>query len=117
VKPWHVICADRRVHVHVLSSGGDGGAFYVKSPTGKRGDLLQVIATDGLGWDHVSVSMEQRLPTWPELEHVKRIFFAEDEVAMQLHVPAADHINVHPNCLHLWRPQAVPIPLPDKIMV
>jgi hypothetical protein len=37
---------------------------------------------------------------------VKRLFFRDDETAMQLHVPASDHVNQHPYCLHLWRPQA-----------
>lgn len=113
MKPLHVICADKRVHVHRVDE--DGGAFYVRSPNRKA--VLRIVASNGLGWDHVSVSLELRTPTWAELEHVKRIFFADDEVAMQLHVPASDHINVHEHCLHLWRPQAVPIPLPDKVMV
>lgn len=36
---------------------------------------------------------------------------------MQLHVDVSDHISVHPNCLHIWRPTDVAIPLPPKIMV
>jgi hypothetical protein len=48
---------------------------------------------------------------------MKRLFFREDETAMQLHVPATDHINCHPHCLHLWRPTEVEIPRPPAIMV
>jgi hypothetical protein len=40
------------------------------------------------------------------MEFVKRIFFADDETAMQLHVPLAEHISHHPYCLHIWRPQS-----------
>jgi hypothetical protein len=36
---------------------------------------------------------------------------------MELHVPIAEHINLHPNCLHLWRPQDVEIPRPPAYMV
>jgi hypothetical protein len=91
------------------------GAFFVPSPT-DRADL-KVIASSGDGWDHVSVSRPNRCPNWPEMEHVKRLFFRDDETAMQLHVPPADHISIHPNCLHLWRPQNVDLPRPPGWMV
>jgi hypothetical protein len=46
------------------------------------------------------------------MDHVKRLFFRDEETAMQLHVPPADHVNNHPHCLHLWRPQDIEIPRP-----
>ena len=91
------------------------GMFAVPSPT--DGHLLKIIASSGLGGDHVSVSRPNRCPNWPEMEHVKRLFFKEDETAMQLHVPPADHINCHPYCLHLWRPLGAEIPRPPAEMV
>jgi hypothetical protein len=91
------------------------GMFWVKSPI-DRADM-KVIASSGMGWDHVSVSRSNRCPNWPEMEAVKRLFFKDEETAMQLHVPPSDHINVHPYCLHLWRPHDVEIPRPPGIMV
>lgn len=78
---------------------------------------LRVIASVGGGWDHVSVSLASRTPTWAELEFVKRKLFKPDEVAVQFHVPEDDHINVHPNTLHLWRPHGKQIKLPPKVFV
>lgn len=99
--------------------GWDGdetcGAFRLPSPI--DGQPLQVVASSGEGWDHVSVSRSNRCPNWPEMEFIKRRFFKDDETAMQLHVPPEDHINNHPNCLHLWRPQNVPIPRPPAEFV
>lgn len=66
---------------------------------------LRVIVSAGQGWDHVSVSLPNRCPTWEEMDFVKNLFFKEDEVAMQLHVNGKTKINLHPYCLHLWRPQ------------
>ena len=43
--------------------------------------------------------------------------FNDDEVAMQLHVPASQHVNNHEFCLHWWRPLDAVIPLPDPITV
>jgi hypothetical protein len=51
------------------------------------------------------------------MDHVRKMFFKDDEVVMQLHLPAKDNINLHPYCLHLWRPQKAEIPLPPKEFV
>lgn len=40
-------------------------------------------------------------------------FFNDDELAVQYHVPQSQHVNFHPFCLHLWRPndgRAIPQP-------
>ena len=85
-------------------SYGDGGNGVFSLPSPRGGGALLCVASNGDGWDHVSVSLPNRCPNWHEMEHVKRTFFADDETAMQLHVPPTDHVNIHPNCLHLWRP-------------
>jgi hypothetical protein len=51
------------------------------------------------------------------MEQIKRLFFNDNEVAMQLHVTPDNHISVHPHCLHIWRPHDVEIPLPPKEFV
>lgn len=92
------------------------GLFELPSP--RTAATLRCIASTGDGWDHVSVSLPNRCPNWIEMEHVKRAFFKDDETAMQLHVPASDHINAHPYCLHLWRPndgRNIPRPPPELI--
>jgi hypothetical protein len=91
------------------------GAFVV--PCGKT--FLRILAAAGGGWDHVSVSVEDRCPTWAEMSFVHRAFFTPDEVAMQLHVPEKNHINNHPFVLHIWRPRSKlkRIPLPPKDFV
>jgi hypothetical protein len=78
---------------------------------------LAIIVSTGGGWDHISVSLRDRMPSWEEMEAVKRRFFQDDETAMQLHVPPADHINCHPHVLHLWRPQFAQIPRPPASFV
>jgi hypothetical protein len=103
--------------VHPLLGSGDAsnGAFLVPFP--RTGTTLKVMASDGLGWDHVSVSLDHRCPNWPEMDFIKRLFFKPEETVMQLHVPESDHISFHPNCLHLWRPQHAAIPRPPNDLV
>ena len=91
------------------------GAFVIPSPLDQGKIVVQ--ASNDAGWDHVSVSRHKRVPNWHEMSFIHRLFFKNDEVAMQLHVPSPDHINVHPNCLHLWRSHNEKIPLPPSIFV
>lgn len=90
-------------------SGDRCGVFQIP-----RGNVvLRVIASDGSGWhesglpgppwEHVSVSLQTRTPTWEEMDYVKRLFFEDHETVVQFHVPPSDHVNFHPFCLHLWR--------------
>lgn len=105
-----------RVRVPELGGMGDElcGAFLIPSPVMGR---LRVIASGYDGWDHVSVSLENRAPVWAEMEHVKRLFFRPEACCMQLHVPEAAHLSVHPHCLHIWRPHGVEIPRPPAEFV
>jgi hypothetical protein len=107
--PRHLEIYRRPVHGHM----GDAGNFALMIPS--RG--LRILASDGHGWDHVSVSLIDRCPTWDEMEWVKRELFEQGDCVMQLHVPVDDHKNCHPFCLHLWRPQTGLIPRPPSYMV
>lgn len=95
--------------------GDTFGAFVLASP--KSGKRFKVLVGDGEGWDHVSVSCADRTPTWDEMCWVKRLFFRDDEWAVQYHPAGADYININANCLHLWRPQEDTLPTPPKAMV
>lgn len=102
--------------------GARGGVFWIpvehSSPIiGKAQLLLTVLATAGGGWDHVSVSLKHRCPTWAEMEQVRKLFSLPGEVWIQYGVPSEAHINTHPYCLHWWRPHGVAIPMPPPLMV
>lgn len=90
--------------------GSNNGAFRI--PGG-----ITVIASDGMGWDHVSVSLRDRCPSWEEMKRVKEMFFADDEAAFQIFPPKEQYRNCHPFCLHWWRPQREVMPLPDPYLV
>jgi hypothetical protein len=117
VRNLHLLNAYRVDTSDTHGSMGDGtcGCFRIPSPIDGQPLLIQA-SSDG-GWDHISISRKNRPPNWTEMARVHRLFFKDDEVAMQLHVPIAEHVNVHPNCLHLFRPQLVPIPRPPSWMI
>jgi hypothetical protein len=59
---------------------------------------------DGKRWLHVSMSRQTRLPNYDDMKLVKRMFVGDDLAAYQCFPPAAQHVNLHENCLHLWAP-------------
>jgi len=81
------------------SYGDWNGGHFVRGP-------VQIRTSNGGGWEHISVSLKTRCPTWEEMCKVKGWCFSDDEVVMQLHPAKSDYRNQHPFCLHLWRPQA-----------
>lgn len=94
-------------------SDGNNGLFEIPY----QSFTLMVIASDGEGWDHVSVSLRNRTPNWGEMCFIKDLFFSEEETVVQYHPPKSEYVNNHENCLHLWRPQNETIPLPPSILV
>jgi hypothetical protein len=108
-----------RVTIGLMASSaayGNNGAFMVSRL--RQPPVLACIASDGEGWEHVSVSLPSRCPTWGEMALVKDLFWDPEDAVMQLHPPASQYVNCHPFCLHLWRPpEGRQIPLPPPWMV
>lgn len=94
---------------------GHNGAFLIPKKTGS----LLCIISDGMGWEHVSVSIHKRdrCPTWDEMCFVKDLFWGDDETVVQYHPRQQDYISQHEYCLHLWKPTNVDLPAPSPILV
>jgi len=97
------------------SSPSDGMNGYFLIPHKNR--TLKVLVSDRLGWDHVSVSLHNRTPTWDEMCFVKNIFFDEEETVIQYHPKKSKYVNFCTHCLHMWRKQGVDYELPPDIML
>lgn len=100
------------------TSLGLSGAFLVPLRPGQG--RMTVIATDGMGltnWEHVSVSLPDRCPTWDEMCRVKGLFWDEGDCVVQFHPPKSDHVNNHRFCLHLWRQIDAEFPRPPSFLV
>jgi len=114
----HDIAEKGRILVGLYATGrGDRcGAFKLKAPGGAYLTILAGTGEDwmlgGPAWEHVSVSLPDRCPTWDEMCWVKGLFWGEDELVLQFHPPASVYVSHHPYCLHLWKPVGVEIPLP-----
>ena len=93
---------------------GNNGVFIV--PVNKIPMQIIVSEAGDYPWDHVSVSLKTRCPTWEEMCAIKDLFFDDDDVVVQFHPAKKDYINNHPFCLHMWRYTGT-FPVPDKDMI
>jgi hypothetical protein len=105
---------------------GNNGAFFIPNRArGPRGLStreataipFKVIASDGLGWDHISVSLPTRCPTWEELCYLKDLHWDDEDCVVQFHPPRSEYVNNYEFCLHLWRWQGGQFPMPPSILV
>ena len=103
------------------SSYGNNGQFIIPK-NGKDIKSLFVQASDGGGWEHLSVSIipkpgkKRRLPTHGEMEYVRFAFWEKTDWIIEFHPPVTEYVNNAP-CLHLWRPIGVNFPTPDSLLV
>lgn len=95
---------------------GFNGAFLIPI----RNKQVKVIASDGEGWQHVSVSLKgepQNTPSYKIMQEVARLFFEDEDWIVQYRPAKSDYINNHPGCLHWWRPLKEKLPTPPSVMV
>lgn len=59
---------------------------------------------DGKTWRHLSLSRRSRMPSYDDLQRAQRAFLDVDWPAYQVFARAAEHVNLHNFCLHLWQP-------------
>ena len=107
---------------HFATERGDRcGAFKLKAPGGAYLTILASPGEDwvasglpGQPWEHVSVSLPDRTPTWAEMCWVKNLFWGDDECVVQFHPPKSEYVNRHEYCLHMWRPVSGEFPMPPR---
>jgi hypothetical protein len=98
------------------SKGDENGCFLIPGP---HNIPLLIMSSGNLDkdWEHVSISGKNRCPNWPEMCHVKDLFWSPDELVIQFHPPRSTYVDNHPFCLHLWKPLKQIIAPPPPIMV
>jgi hypothetical protein len=94
---------------------GANGMFHLRLSPGSS--VLRVLISNGMGWEHVSVSALGRCPSWYEMECIKRLFWDAEDAVMQIHPPEREYVDCRPYTLHLWRPGNGKFPRPPSWMV
>lgn len=105
---------------------GNNGAFVVRSAL-TSGGYLYMVCSDGMKWEHVSVSLLlkkngefkpiRKVPSWEQMCEAKYRCWDKEDVVVQYHPAESEYVNCHEFVLHLWRPIGIILPTPDPIMV
>jgi len=94
-----------RERTHPLLSSTDAAGNNGLFKLSFKGYVVFCVASDGAGWEHVSVTIDRkRCPGWETMCFVKKTFWGKEDIVIQFHPSESQYINVHPYCLHLWRP-------------
>lgn len=117
---WNFINGWRIRRGEFASTNEDGfnGAFAFPLPGVPQ--RICCIASDGGGWQHVSVTLNgsRKPPSWEIMAKVKDLFWEPTDWVVQFHPPSDQYVNNHPGCLHLWRCiDGREQPVPDPLMV
>lgn len=112
-----------RTHPKMGSDNTAGNNGFFNIPHHKISNyVFRVMASDGMGWEHISVSVAQkdknasRCPTWFEMCYIKDLFWDAEDCTIQYHPKKSQYVNVHEFCLHIWRPINAEILQPPREM-
>jgi hypothetical protein len=97
---------------------GNNGYFIIPL---EKCVFAHVIVSDGKGWEHVSVHVdddgENATPLWEEMCKIKDLFWDKEDTVVQFHPPEKEYVNMHKDTLHLWKPIGYDIKTPPSILV
>ena len=81
--------------------GPDGWVFLNH---GLRLSMIVSVADheDGLEWIHASMAGVAWMPGYEEMVLMHHAVWGSEGYAYQVFAPAIEHVNIHPNALHLW---------------
>lgn len=80
----------------------EDGARFFDAASGLSVIISGAVERDGRRWIHLSVARPHRMPDWDDLVFAKELFLGREAHALQVIPPRSEHVNIHPNCLHLW---------------
>lgn len=112
MKNLHLFDRNRVDMSYYYGSIGDGknGVFEFNI----NGKQYFAVASVGGGWDHVSISTSNEVPSVDMMETFKQMFFKENETVVEYHPKKSEYVNNFDYCLHLWRPNKEEMKLPDS---
>ena len=90
------------------------GGYYYDVISGKN---LNFIVSYQMGWEHLSVSMPSKTPSWDQMCRMKDIFWNKDEACVEYHPKEEDYVNMHQHCLHIWKTTEEYLPTPPHFLV
>lgn len=110
----------RSLHPFGFIQKTDDAFGWFEMPSIRNGPMIRMQVSPAYleyEFEHVSVSLAHRCPTWEEMCKVKDLFWDSEDVVVQFHPAKSEYVNLSKTCLHLWRWTKGTFPQPNKIEV
>lgn len=78
------------------------GTKVYETDTGCRILLSPPFNRAGIGW-HLSISHQERYPTWDEIKEARNQLLPMDKTFAMIFPPQEEYVNLHQNTFHLWQ--------------
>jgi hypothetical protein len=78
------------------------GQEYQRSDGMKVVETTEVHQPENYHWHHVSCSFADKLPSYEDLQEIRKVFIGEGMTSVMIFPPEHQYINYHPFCLHLY---------------
>lgn len=118
MKNKYEILDDRRVlKVYKDVDNGAVSKLKLEVRSQKASDKCLVMMTCINGWEHLTVSHKNKIPSWECMNEMKEMFFNDDEECFQFHPKKENYINNNEYCLHIWRRTDGQMMTPPHILV
>lgn len=69
------------------------------------------------GWEHLSVSGKNKVPSYEIMCKLKDICFKDEETCVEYHPAKSEYVNNAEYTLHIWKPKGHDIEHPNSILV
>lgn len=96
---------------------GDDYGFMGRYYDSISNKWLTFVFSWGGGWEHLSVSTPNKIPSWEQMCRMKELFWEDEEACVEFHPRKSEYVNNHRYCLHIWRPINEELPTPPEWMV
>lgn len=112
------ILDDRRIKkVYKNVDNGLVSKLKLEVHSQKASDKCLVSMTCIDGWEHLSVSHKNKIPSWLTMNEMKELFFEDNEECFQFHPKKDNYINNNEYTLHIWRKKDGTMEPPPHILV
>ena len=114
---YEILDDNRVLKVYKDVDNGIVSKLKLEVRSNKASDKCLVNLTCINGWEHLSVSHKNKIPSWLTMEEMKEMFFKDDEECFQFHPKMDNYINNNEFTLHIWRRTDGKMEPPPHILV
>lgn len=93
---------DRKREIRPIDTSHVRGLLAPGAKAYRMGSCRIIVSRDDGDW-HLSISREDRLPSWEEVREARYALIPDEVTMAMLLPPQTEYVNAHEFCFHLWQ--------------